>query len=395
MCLRFNKKFYFGLGIGVFITLFLLAGFLGYYLVGNFQEFQSLIQVISLIQTQALEPLDTGEIFVGAASGIVNMLKDPYSAYLSEKEYLELQQDLSGNYGGIGLLIGLDEEERLIVISPFKGTPAHRSGIRSGDRILKIDNRDTTGMKLETAANLMKGKPGTEVTLTIIRENEIENTLEFKLTREVIEIPSVQSFSLEGHPEIIYINLSMFSNNTAADLGEILDKEKGKGIILDLRNNPGGTLDTAVEVADYFLSQGPIVFIKSRQGIEEFVADKKKVDLPLVVLVNKGSASASEIVAGAVKDRKAGILVGETTFGKGLVQTVYEVGGGAAVKLTTAKYLTPLKKDIDKKGIKPDVEVPMPENNGYSLFSEPLSLDKDPQLGKAVEILEEQMDSAA
>jgi carboxyl-terminal processing protease len=234
----------------------------------------------------------------------------------------------------------------------------------------------------------MQGEPETEVLLTVFREDRGEK--EYNIIREIIEIPSVDGKIMSDFPDIGYINVSMFNENTGKELSDTINELNKKGmkkIVLDLRNNPGGALVAAVETADIFLDSGPIVHIKSKYNIKTYEAKNGGINLPMVVLVNEGSASASEILAGAIQDKKAGTLIGQTTFGKGVVQSLFKLDGGAAVKLTTAKYLTPNERDIHKKGIAPDIVVKMTnEETAYALLNAP-DLDNDKQLKKAVEVL--------
>ncbi len=366
---------------------------LGIFVATNFRHVSQAVQVLSLIRTQAIQEVSAGQLIEGAIQGVVGSLEDPYSAYLDAREYQSLEQHISGTYGGVGLLIGVDNDKRIIVVSPFKGTPAARAGILSGDYILKIDEQETTGMKLDRAASLIQGQPGSTVVLTIFRQGEDEPRV-LTLKREIIQIPSVEGEMLKGYHGIGYINLMTFSEHTGRDLGNLLDELRGKGmagVILDLRSNPGGSLGAAVEVADFFIGEGPIVHIEDRRRSVPYNATPRKMALPLVVLVNEGSASASEIVAGAIKDSGVGVIVGEKTFGKGLVQTVFQLNGGAAVKLTTARYLTPNRVDINKMGIQPDVEVHLDAKKEAEIMSRSPDPQRDPQLAKGVEILKSKM----
>lgn len=246
-------------------------------------------------------------------------------------------------------------------------------------------------MDIDTAVSLMKGEAGTKVTLGIKSPNE-EKVHQIPLVREIIEIPSVEGKMLEQYPDLAYINISMFNDMTGQELYETIEEltqeNNCRGLILDLRNNPGGALNAAVEAGGLFVPEGdPVVWLVDKQRTEAFISSGNLIDLPLVVLINKGSASASEILAGAIKDVKAGTLVGETSFGKGIVQSVFELGDGAALKITTAKYLTPNKNDIHKKGIEPDVKVIIPEGTDPAVIYS-MDPEKDIQLNKAVEILQ-------
>lgn len=389
-----GKKLFQSIFIVISIFSILVTGTLGFLIVTNIDGLGRAVKVVSLIKFQALEPVTTAQLIEGATSGLVSALHDPYSVYLEPKKYESLQEHISGEYGGVGLLITIDPEtERLTVVSPFKGTPAARAGIVAGDVIAKIDDQDTVDMDLETAASLMQGEPGTEVVLTIYRAGQ--DLKEYKIIREIIQIPSVSGQIIEEYPQIAYINISMFNEHTAGELAETINQltqDKFKAVVLDLRHNPGGALDAAVDVASYFIPKGPVVYIVNRyHQVAKNTRAVEKLDVPLAVLVNEGSASASEIVAGAIKDTGSGIIVGEKTFGKGLVQTVFPLTGNAAVKLTTAKYLTPKKRDINRKGIEPDYQVVLSPEEEARVLADAPDVAKDPQLRKAADLLMAQL----
>ena len=393
MCFLRKGSFITGVLTGFIISIVAAALIVGLLIGFNAAHFGQMAEVIYRIEAYSFQPVSVSDMVEGAAGGIVEALEDPYSTYLKPEAYDDLEEHLSGSYGGIGLLITEDESQQLIVVSPFKGTPAYKAGIKSGDVIVKIEDKDTSGISLVEAANLMKGQPGTKVRLTVLpRENG--RLQDFEIERQEIQIPSVEGEILEEGGRIAYVNLMMFSEQTGSDLREVLrelDVHSADGVIVDLRDNPGGALGAAVDVAGYFIPPGPVVHIVYKSREETLTTQDNFIKKPLVVLVNEGSASASEIVAGAVKDSGSGTLVGSTTFGKGLVQSVFPLTDGAALKLTTAKYLTPKRKDIHKKGIKPDVEIKMdPELAREALLFAP-NLEKDPQLQKAVEILQEQI----
>jgi carboxyl-terminal processing protease len=338
-----------------------------------------------------LYPVNTDKLLEGAIEGMVNALDDPYSSYLNAETYSRLKESVAGTYGGVGLLITVDEKGRLMVVSPFKGTPAQRAGIKSEDYIIAIDGQETINMDLETAASLMQGEPGTTVELTIQSESA-DSTRQVRLERELIKVPTVEGEMLSEQVGIGYIGLTMFNEQTAADLGQKLQELRQQGmerLILDLRNNPGGSLPAAIDVASYFVPEGPVVYIAGKKKMEAKTARGYGQAMPLVVLVNKGSASAAEIVAGAIKDTQSGILVGETTFGKGIVQTVFPLPGEAAVKITTHKYLTPAKNDIHKIGITPDYPVPLDPKLEHQVFTNAPDLENDVQLQKAISLLAE------
>ncbi|MGI6685726.1 MAG: S41 family peptidase [Bacillota bacterium] len=381
-----------GFLVGVISGLALGAGLLFLMVSLNTWHLGNAFKAVSLIKARSLEPLNAQQMVDGAMKGIVKELNDPYSVYLEPEEYQSLQTQMKGTYGGLGIYVGIPEDtKRLTVMSPIKGTPAARAGIKSGDEIWEIDGKNAQEMDIDTAVSLMKGEAGTKVTLGIKSPNE-EKVHQIPLVREIIEIPSVEGKMLEQYPDLAYINISMFNDMTGQELYETIEEltqeNNCRGLILDLRNNPGGALNAAVEAGGLFVPEGdPVVWLVDKQRTEAFISSGNLIDLPLVVLINKGSASASEILAGAIKDVKAGTLVGETSFGKGIVQSVFELGDGAALKITTAKYLTPNKNDIHKKGIEPDVKVIIPEGTDPAVIYS-IDPEKDIQLNKAVEILQ-------
>lgn len=376
------------------ICCVLFTAMSGFFVAGNYPELVQLARAMALIKTEALQPVPTAVLLRGAIKGLVGALDDPYSVYLEPEGYLSLQQHITGSYGGVGLLISIKEDKSLVIVSPFKGTPAHRAGLHSGDVIMRIDQREAGGLDLETAASLLQGSPGTQVTIAVLRENETK-VKEYTIIREKIEIPTVDGRLLDGHSEIAYLNITMFNTHTGEELERTLAgfKQLGyAGLILDLRNNPGGDLEAAVAVTGHFIPEGPVVHIVDRYHTGTYNVEGRGQELvPLVVLVNRGSASASEIMAGAIKDTGSGIIIGEKTFGKGLVQKVFSLQGGAALKLTTAKYLTPQKNDINGKGVEPDILVPMsPELTQKVLLNAP-DLQEDVQLQMALDVLSQQL----
>ncbi len=360
------------------LLLFNLA--LGVFVFTNYPEINRLFKITALIKTNALEPATTTEMYEGSLRGIVNSLQDPYSNYLSASEYADLVIHIQGSFGGLGIVVGLRDNRLTVAAPPFKGTPAEKADIRTGDVIIGIDGRKTEGIDLDTAIALMRGQPGTEVQLSVERVGEPQ-PLEKTLTRDIINIPSVESKLIESDERIGYIRLYNFSGNSNREFNEALDDLTAQGIkalVFDLRNNGGGDFGVSLEVAEHFVPKGPIVRVVGRDKREDiYEADGNILGVPLAVLVNDMSASASEIVAGAIKDTGSGVLVGTKTYGKGLVQAVYPLNGGAGLKLTTHKYLTPNGNDINQKGIEPDVAVDMP-----------LDSPRDVQLAKAVEVLQ-------
>lgn len=328
------------------------------------------------------QELDTQELVYGAVDGLVRAVGDPYTVFLKPKESEEFNRQIQGTFSGVGIEIGI-RKEILTVISPIKGTPAYKAGLLAGDKILKIDDKSTEGMKTEEAVQLIRGPKGTQVTLTITRDG-LEKAKEYTITRDNIKIPAVAWELKDG--DIAYIEIYTFNKNVDSEFkkaAEEIVKSPARKIILDLRNNPGGLLDSAVNIAAYFLENDTIVTIERfGDGREnQFRAQPNGLlkNYPVVVLINKGSASASEILAGALKDNRGVLIVGETSFGKGSVQEVVDLPKKSSLKVTIAKWLTPKGHSINDNGIKPDVEVERTEEDAQS--------ERDPQLDKARELI--------
>lgn len=324
-------------------------------------ELRTFAEVFDRIKSVYVEPVDDKTLLENAIKGMLNNL-DPHSAYLGPKDFAELQESTSGEFGGLGIEIGT-EDDMPKIISPIDDTPAARAGLQPGDIIVKIDGHPTKGQSLNEAIDSMRGKPGTSITLTIMRNNA--RPFDVRLERAVIKVASIKSEMLE--PGYGYLRISQFQVNTGTDLvkamNEMRNDNKGslKGLVLDLRNNPGGILQSAVEVADAFLDKGLIVYTKGRIPNSELRFNADPLDpsekVPLVVLVNGGSASAAEIVAGALQDHKRAVLMGTDTFGKGSVQTVLPLNNDRGLKITTALYYTPNGRSIQAQGIVPDIQV--------------------------------------
>ncbi len=325
-----------------------------------YEELQTFTDVMSRIKQDYVEPVEDKKLLEDGIRGMLSGL-DPHSAYLSPDEFKELRIGTTGQFGGLGIEVTM-EGGLVKVVAPIDDTPAARAGIQAGDLIVRIDDKPVKGLTLNDAVKLMRGKPGTDIKLTIVREGEAE-TLELTITREIIRTKSVKSRVLE--PGYGYVRISSFQSRTTTDLlkaiSELQDKEDLKGLVLDLRNNPGGVLNGAVGVSDAFLDDGLIVYTEGRIPDSDMKYTATPGDalngLPLVVLVNGGSASASEIVAGALQDHRRAIIMGRKTFGKGSVQTIQELRNGGAVKLTTARYFTPSGRSIQAQGIEPDIKL--------------------------------------
>lgn len=340
------------------VSVFLIIVVAGGLMATNYKHFGNLIKVIYLVKGQYLEPVDATALVDGSIRGIVDSLNDPYSVYLDPKTFAQLQDQIRGSFGGLGILVGV-KDELLTVVRSYEGTPAAREGIKAGDRIVTIDDIDARGIDLDTAIGLMRGPVGSSIQLTVERENQ-PKPLEFNLVREQISVPTVEG-QLVQDTGIGHVLISQFTENTPDELEDVLYSLQGqgmRGLVLDLRDNPGGELKSAVKVADNFMPAGPVVFVDYRVGRDEsFNAGESHLKIPLAVLVNGGSASAAEIVAGAIKDSDTGVLVGTKTFGKGIVQTVFPLDQGAGLKMTTARYLTPSGHFIHNKGIEPHIVV--------------------------------------
>lgn len=325
-------------------------------------EIRTFTEVFAKVKNDYVEGVSDRLLLESAIRGMLEGL-DPHSAYLDREAFMELQEGTSGEFGGLGIEVGM-EDGFVKVISPIDDTPAQRAGIQAGDLIIRLDETPVKGMSLNDAVNLMRGKPGSEVNLTIIRNNQ-DVPLNITVVRDVIKVRSVRSRLLE--PGFGYLRVSHFQTHTPDDFRKELEKlkmESGnslKGLVLDLRNNPGGILSAAVAISDFFLEKGLIVYTEGRINDSKLKFNAKPEDLldkaPIVVLVNEGSASASEIVAGALQDHKRAIIMGQQTFGKGSVQTILPMPNDSALKLTTARYYTPSGRSIQASGIKPDITI--------------------------------------
>lgn len=342
------------------------------------------------LETQYLnrDKLDQEKLIYGSISGLVKSLGDPYSTFLNPKQTKNFIEDISGSFEGIGIEIGI-RNDVLTVISPIKGTPAEKAGLEAGDKIIKIDNVTTDNIALEEAVNKIRGPHDTTVVLTIFRENK---TSDYKITRGVIQIPIVEWQKI-GDDKIAWIKLYYFSENLNWKFRQIANEITLSGvnkIALDLRNNPGGILDQAIEIASYFLPKDAVVTIQDNGNINKLELKSKGYvqfqNAKVVILINEGSASASEILAGALRDNRNIKLIGEKTFGKGTVQQLFDLKDGSVIKLTIARWLTPKGYSISDQGLEPDIKVvpPQPRPGGAESGKK---MDEDPQLDKAIEIL--------
>jgi carboxyl-terminal processing protease len=325
-----------------------------------FEGLKTFSEVYGRIRQDYVEPVTDDKLLEDAIRGMLTGL-DPHSAYLDQEQYNELKVGTTGQFGGLGIEVGM-ENGFVKVIAPIDDTPAQKAGVKAGDLIIRLDDKPVKGMSLNDAVKIMRGDPGSEITLTIVREGA-EQPLKIKLVRDVIKVKSVKSRILEeGYG---YLRITSFQSKTGDNVSEALNELKRngdlKGLVLDLRNNPGGVLNAAVSVSDTFLEDGLIVYTDGRveDAKMKFSATPKDElnGAPIVVLINGGSASASEIVAGALQDHKRAIIMGEKSFGKGSVQTILPTSNGGAVKLTTARYYTPSGRSIQAEGITPDVPI--------------------------------------
>ena len=377
--MKTNKK--------ILIIVFILLGIFQKSFSANNEVYKKIDlfgEVLEKINTEYVDEIDQSKTMDAAINGLLQSL-DPYSAYMSPESLRDMQTETSGEFGGLGIEVGM-EAGVVKVISPIDNTPASKAGIKAGDYIVKIKNIQVQGKSLAEAVNLMRGPVGSSIELTI-RRRGVKKAIIFNITREIIEVQSVKSKLIDK--SIGYIRLTSFNENSSNQIKkkiQELKKNKNlKGYILDLRNNPGGLLSQAIKISDFFLDNGEIVATKSRKKSENRKWFAKEGDLIdgkiLVILINYGSASASEIVAGALKDHKRAILIGESSYGKGSVQSIIPLNNEGAIRLTIAKYYLPSGKSISEVGVTPDIEI-LEESADFKINS-----DSDNQLSYAVKLL--------
>ncbi len=351
------------------------------------ENIEQFVDIFSRIKEQYVDEVDDQKLFNLAIKGMVSGL-DPHSSFLSSDDFNELKIGTTGKFGGLGIEI-TTEDGFVKVISPIDDTPAQRAGIKAGDLITKVDETSLKDMEIGDAVKLMRGEPGTKTIITVIRKGE-KSPLTFNITRQIIVSKGIKTNMFDN---VGYVRLSSFQSNSTGNLKSAIYKLKKTNpnmtsMVLDLRNNPGGVLGAAVGITDLFLQQGKIVYTNGRtinSKLEYFATPQDILNgLPLFVLINEGSASASEIVAGALQDNKRATIMGTKSYGKASVQTIQELSDGSALKLTTAKYFTPLGRDIHTNGIKPDVEVKYVQDKLVAL---PTPYDKDNQLFETLSII--------
>ena len=357
------------------------------------ENIEQFVDVFNRIKEQYVDEVNDEILFKAAIKGMVNGL-DPHSSFLTSDDFNELKIGTTGKFGGLGIEI-TTEDGFVKVIAPIDDTPAQRAGIEAGDMIVKVDETSLKDMDISEAVKLMRGEPGTEVEVTVLRKN-VNEPIVIKLVRQIIVSKGIKTKVFNDN--IAYLRLSSFQSNSTNDLKSALYKLKKKSntdikaIILDLRNNPGGVLGSAVGITDLFLKKGKIVYTKGRtlNSKLEYKATPQDISsgLPLIIMINEGSASASEIVAGALQDHKRAKIVGTKSYGKASVQTIQELSDGSALKLTTARYYTPLGRDIHAEGIEPDVEIKRERDKAVSL---PEPYDEDNQLFETIKIASEMM----
>ena len=371
----------------------------------RYEYLQTFSQALSIVENNYVESVEDKTLMYGAIKGMLHEL-DPYSTFLDPRSYKEFQVETQGEFGGLGITIGL-RDKTLTVIAPLEDTPAFRAGIKAGDKIIKIEDENTMGMTLSEAVDILRGKPGTKVNITILRESR-DKPFEVTITRAIIKIKSVKYKMIEDN--IGYVRLIQFQNNVSSELADALkdmDNQGAEAFIVDLRNNPGGFLSESIKVSSIFLkSKKSVVYTKDRNGREQHynssIFSHKETDKPLVVLVNEGSASASEIFSGAIQDHERGVLVGKKTFGKASVQSIINLKDGSAIKLTTARYYTPDGRMIHETGLEPDFAVELEEVELTEEQKEKMAanssaaladVENDSQLRFALKKIKEKMES--
>lgn len=388
-----KKSFYKGVASGLIVAMISLAAYNGVAIAksGDGMSIDRKVGAISaLLNKNYVEEIDLSKMEEGIYTGLVASLGDPYTTYMSKQQLSSFLDDTGGSFYGIGITVTMDKiDNNLVVVSPIQGSPADVAGMKPKDKIIKVDDIETSGHTVDEVVSLMKGAEGTEVKVTVYRQSTGE-TLDFKIKRAMIDVQSVEGKMLENG--IGYIKITQFSKNTYEQFVKVYDKlnaQNQKGLIIDVRNNPGGLFDVVEKIADMLVPEGTLVYTVDKNGTrKDSISDEKRIEIPLCLLVNGNSASASEILAGAVQDMGVGKLVGTQTFGKGLVQGLYSLSDGSGVKITIQKYYTPKGVCIQGEGITPDYAVELPIEYKNELIVEP---DKDTQLKEAIKVINEQL----
>jgi len=352
----------------------------------TYMKYAKIMELENYIKSNFLYDVDDEKLMEGQIKGMFESLDDPYSVYMNSDEFKSFTEQNEGVYGGVGIIVTPGDDNLITVVSPIEGTPGERAGLKTGDKIVKVNGEEFTADRMDEAVKKMKGEPNTTVTITILRTSKDgkKEYMDIDIVREEIRLVTVKSDIIEGN--IGYINITSFDELTYKDfkehLNKLIDKDI-KGLILDLRNNPGGLLDVCVDIADELLGEGIVVYTETKDGERQYeYSDKSAIKLPLIVLVNEGSASASEILAGAIKDYKRGLLIGNKTFGKGIVQRIRGLRDGSGFKLTVSEYFTPNGTNIHGIGIEPDITVDLPEDITEIGVE---NLKEDTQLQRAIE----------
>lgn len=391
-----KKSFFKGLAVGILVMVVAISGGL-FYVFGTqvlASPSMSMEKKIDLITAYLdkfyVDDVDKSKLEEGIYEGLVASLGDPYTNYISAKDMETFLTDTQGSFSGIGIVVTVNKNENsIVVVSPISGTPAAKEGIQADDRIVKVDDIDVSGDKLQDAVSMMQGETGTNVKVTVWRPSA-NKMIDFQLKRETINEETVTHKILPG--DIGYIKITQFKENTYDQFLEsytALQTKKMKGLIIDVRNNPGGLLDVVEKIADKLVPEGTLVYTIDKEGKrQDFISDKERIEIPLCLLVNGSSASASEILSGAIQDMGVGKLVGTQTFGKGLVQGIYRLKDGSGLKITIQKYYTPKGVCIQGEGIAPDYVVELPEELQYMLA---IPENKDTQLEKAIEVIKQEM----
>ena len=358
-----------------------------------YEKYAKQESVMEIAKRDFLYEADEKKMLEGALEGTLKALGDPYTQFMTKEEFASLMQDTEGSYEGIGVYITASDDNKILIVSPIEDTPAEKAGLRTGDKIIRINGTEYTADKIDQAVSIMKGMPGTSVTLTVqrLKEDGTSDISDVVINREKIKIKTIKPSMLEDG--IGYIRITTFDMQTAEDFKAAYNDLKSQGmksLVIDLRYNPGGIIDSTVGISNMFMGEGVVTYTKTKAGeVEYYKSDKAAEDIPITLLINEGSASASEIMAGALKDTQRATLIGTKTFGKGIVQRVQRFGNdGEGIKMTVSEYFTPNGINIHGIGIEPDIEIALPADApgyGYEFY------DTDNQLQKAVEILKEKM----